>query len=70
MLDTSVEEVSKPCVEMALDAIGREFGEQGGVPERIKSTRYGQRDDPNLMSDNEGLHSFWGITRSSVSKVE
>ena len=29
MLATRVEEISKPCVELALDAIGGEFGEQG-----------------------------------------
>ena len=37
-----VEEVSKPFVELAMDAIGREFGEQGRMPDCIKSTRYVQ----------------------------
>ena len=34
-----VEEVSKPCVEFALDTIVRGFGKQGGVPHCIISTR-------------------------------
>ena len=36
MLAMGVEEVSKPCEEVALDAVGREFGEQGGVTHCIK----------------------------------
>ena len=30
----------EPRVEMALDTIGREFGEQGRVPDHVKSTQY------------------------------
>ena len=35
MLAIRVEEVSKPCVEFALDAIesNKEFGKQGAVPD-------------------------------------
>ena len=55
-----VEEVSKPCVEFTLDSIGREFGEQGRMPDCIKSTRYVWRDGPDLMSDIEGLHPLLG----------
>ena len=51
-----VEEVSKPCVELSLDAISREFGEQGRMPDCIESTRYVQRDGPNLMPNIEGFH--------------
>ena len=31
-----VEEISKPFVELALDTIGREFGEQGRMPDYQK----------------------------------
>ena len=44
-----VEEISKPCVELALDGIGTEFGEQGRMPDCIKSTRYVQRDGSDLI---------------------
>ena len=46
-----VEEVSKPCVELALDAIRREFGEQGRMSDCIKNMRYVKRDSPDLISD-------------------
>ena len=61
-----VEEVSKPRVELAFDAIGREFGEWGRMPDCIKSTRYVQRDGPDLMSDNEGLHHVLGELEQHV----
>ena len=51
MLATRVEEVRKPCVELALNVISRGFGEQGGMPECIKSMRHVQRDCSDLMSD-------------------
>ena len=38
-----VEEVSKSHVELVLDSIGRQFGEQGRMPNCIKSRRYVQR---------------------------
>ena len=60
-----VEEVSQPCVELALDAIGREFGEQGGMPDCIKRTKYVQRDCPDLVSD-----ILCWVSRSSMSKVQ
>ena len=50
------EEVSNPRVELALDSIGRQFGEQGRIPDDIKSSRYVQRDGPDLMSDIDGFH--------------
>ena len=34
-LATGVEEVSKPCVKLALDAIGKEFLELGRMPDCI-----------------------------------
>ena len=60
MVAARVEEVRKPCVELALDVIGREFGERGGMPDCIKGMRYVQRDGPDLTSDIEGLHSLLG----------
>ena len=66
MLATRVEEVRKPCVEVALDAIGREFGEQGGMPDCIKCSRYLERDGPDLISDVEGLHPLLGKYKQNV----
>ena len=60
MLTTRVEDVSNPRVQMALDSIDRQFGEQGGMPRCIKSLRYVQRDGPDLMSDIEDLHPLLG----------
>ena len=60
MLTTRVEEGSYPCMELALDAIGRAFGEQDGMSDWIESSRYVQRDGPELMSDIEGLHPLLG----------
>ena len=56
MLATRVEEVSIPWVQLAWDAIGRQFLEQGRMPDCIKTTRCIQRDGPDLMSDIEGLY--------------
>ena len=64
-----VEEVSNPRVELALDSIGRQFGEQGRISDCIESSRYVERDGPDLTSDIEGLHHCWE-GRSSMSKVE
>ena len=61
-----IEDVSKPCVELALDAIGRQFGEQGRTPDCIKSMRYVQRDGPDLLSDIEGLHRLLGESKQHV----
>ena len=69
-LASRVEEISKPCVELALDAIGREFGEQGGMPKCIESSRYVQRDGPNLVSDIEGVPIHCWESRSSKSKIQ
>ena len=51
-----VEEVSNPRVELAFDSIGRQFGEQDGMPDCIISLRYVQRGGPDLMFDIEDLH--------------
>ena len=65
-LTTRVEEVSNPRVELALDSIGRQFGEQGEMSGCIESSRYIQRKGTDLMSDVEGLHHCWE-SRSSMS---
>ena len=41
---------------MAVDTIGREFGEQGRVPDHVKSTRYVQGHGSDFMSGIEYLH--------------
>ena len=75
---TTVEEVSKPCVELALNAIGREFGEQGKMTDCIKSKRYVQRNSADPMTDVKGLHPLLdeykqhvqgGVTRSKTKLV-
>ena len=55
-----MEEVSNPRVEFALDSIGRQFGKQGRMPDCIRSSRYVQRDGPDLKSDIDGLHPLLG----------
>ena len=37
-----------------------EFGEQGGMPDRIESTQYVEGDGSDLMSGNEDLHPLLG----------
>ena len=69
MLSSSVEEVRNPRVELALDSIGRQFGEQGRMPDYQKLEICPKRDSPDLMSDIEGLHHCWE-SRSGMSKVE
>ena len=61
-----LEEVSKSSVESALDAIGQEFGEQGRMPDCIKSMKYVKRDGSDLMSDIEGLHKLLGEIKQHV----
>ena len=55
-----VEDVSKLCVELVLDSIDRELGEQGRMSDHIKILRYVQRDGPDLMFDIEGPHPLLG----------
>ena len=43
-------------MEIALDTIGREFDEQGGMPDHIESMQYVQVDGSDLMSGIEDLH--------------
>ena len=55
-LTMRTEDVSNQRGNLALDSIGRQFGEQ----DCIKSSRYVQRDGPYLMTDIEGLHPLFG----------
>ena len=55
-----IKEGTDPRMELALDAMLREFEEQGRMPDCIKSSRYVPRDSPDLMSDIEGLHPLLG----------
>ena len=47
---------------MALDTIGREFGEQGKVPDRVKITRYGSA----FISGIEDLHPLLGEQKQHI----
>ena len=60
------EEVFEPRVEMALDTIGRGFGEQGGVPDCIESTWYVKGDGCHLMSGIVELHPLLGKQEQQV----
>ena len=46
--------------------IRREFGEQGGVPDRIESSRYVLGDGSDLMSGIEDLHPLFGKQKQHV----
>ena len=45
---------------MALDIIGRELGEQGRVPDRVKNTWYVEGYGSDFMSGIEELHPLLG----------
>ena len=51
---------------MALDTIGREFGEQGGVPDNIESTQYVEGDGSDFMSGIEDLHPLLGEQKQHI----
>ena len=53
-------------MEMALDTIGREFGEQGRVPDRVKSTQYVKGDGSDFMSGIEDLHPLLGAQNQHI----
>ena len=61
-----VEEVMNPRVEVSLDAICREFGEQDGMPDHIESRRYVQRYGPELMFEIKCLHPLFGEQKQHV----
>ena len=66
MLSVTGEEVCQPRVEIALDTIGREFGEQGRVSDRGKSTRYVSGYGSDFMSGIEDLHPFLGVQKQHI----
>ena len=51
---------------MALDTIGREFGEQGRVPDSVKSTRYVYGYGSDFMSGIEDLHLLLGEQKQHI----
>ena len=53
---------------MALDTIGREFGEQGRVPDRVKSMRYVSGYGSDFMSGIEDLHPLLGEQKQHIQR--
>ena len=53
-------------MEIALDTIRRDFGEQCGVPDLIESSRYVKGYGSNLMSGIEDLHPFLGEQKQHI----
>ena len=53
-------------MELALDIIGREFGEQGRVPDRVKSTRYVEGCGSDFMSGIEDFHPLLGEQKQHI----
>ena len=51
---------------VALDTIGREFGEQGRVPDRIKTTQYVEGYGSDFMSGNEDFHPLLGEQKQHI----
>ena len=51
---------------MALDSIGREFGEQRRVPDHIDSMRYVEGYGSDFMSGNEYLHPLLGEQKQHI----
>ena len=60
MLAVTGEDVFEPQVEMSLDTIGRQFGEQGRVQNHIEGTRCVWEDGSDFMSGIEDLHPLSG----------
>ena len=53
-------------MEMSLDSIGREFVEQGRVPDRIKGTQYVSEDGSDFMAGIEDLHPLLGEQKQHI----
>ena len=51
---------------MALDTIGRAFGEQGRVPDHVKSTQYVLGDSSDLTSGIADLHPLLGKQKQHI----
>ena len=53
-------------MEIALDTIKRQFGEQCGMPDRIESTRYVWGYGSDFMSGIEDLHPLLGEQKPHI----
>ena len=53
-------------MEITLDTIRREFSEQCGMPDCIKSSRYVSGDGSDLMSGIEDLHPLLGEQKQHI----
>ena len=51
---------------MAIDTIGREFGEQGRVPDHVKSSQYVLRYGSDFKSGIEYLHPLLGEQKQHI----
>ena len=51
---------------MSLDTIGREFGEQGRMPDHIEGTRYVLGDGSDFMSGIEDFHLLLGDQKQHI----
>ena len=51
---------------MAVDTLGREFGEQGRVPDRVKSMQYVEGYGSDFMSCIEDLHPLLGEQKQHI----
>ena len=51
---------------MALDTIGREFGEQGRVLDRVKSTRFVSGYGSDFLSGIEDFHPLLGEQKQHI----
>ncbi len=51
---------------MALDPIGREFGEQGRAPDHVKSTQFVWGYGSDFMSGIEDLHPLLGEQKQHI----
>ena len=51
---------------MAFGTRGREFGEQGRVPDRVKSMRHVSAYGSDFMSGIEDLHPLWGEQKQHI----
>ena len=51
---------------MAVDTIGREFGEQGRVQGRVKNTRYVSGYGSDFLSGIEDLHPLLGEQKQHI----
>ena len=53
-------------MEIALDTIGRKFGEQGRVPDHIEGTQFVLGDGSDFMSGIQDLHPLLGEQKQHI----